>query len=259
MSFTVRRTLCLVVLSLAAGNLHAETPTAISDNKVWDGYLGVGPYSMPDYPGGAHQRILFAPIANFDYDDIFYAHLDRAGIHLIGNDDHSFAFGLAAQPRFGFHAKDDPILAGMKTRRDAIEGGPTLEWEWPQISMSLAYFADVTNASGGHAVHLSFYHQWLDAGPWDIGVYLDFDHLSATTARYYFGVNADEATATRPAYLPSATTNTTLGLTGAYRFSNHRAVIYGLEGDWLGTAAVDSPIAQTRLGYTAYLGIGYAF
>jgi outer membrane protein len=147
----------------------------------------------------------------------------------------------------------------MQTRHDSIEAGPTLEWQSPQLSVGLTYFTDVSNTSGGQSVHLSFFHQWLDRGPWDVGMYLDFEHLSDRITRYYFGVTPAEATATRPAYEPLASVNVSPGLTGAYRLGKNYALLFGGEVNVLGDAAADSPIVQKRFGYMAYLGFGLAF
>jgi len=253
------RALCLAVLTLVVPDLQAAAPVKPPSDGGLDGYLGVGIMSTVNYEGGGHNHLWLAPIANFDYDDTFYVYIDRVGLRLWSNANRNLALGVAAEPRFGFRAKDGSLLAGMQTRRTSIEGGPTLEWESPQLSVSVAYFNDLTGTTGGQSVHLSFFHQWLDRGPWDVGVYLDFEHLSDRITRYYFGVRPAEATATRPVYEPPASVNMSPGLTGAYRLGRHTALLFGGEANVLGDAAADSPIVRKRFGYMAYFGFGLAF
>jgi outer membrane protein len=259
MSFSLRRVLCLVAMIMVVPELYGAVTAAPATDSALDGYLGIGAMSTPDYAGSGRNHVWLAPIANFDYDDTFYVHLDRAGVRLWSNDDQNMAFGIAAEPRFGFRATDGSRLTGMQTRHDAIEGGPTFEWEFPQVSVSVAYFTDVSDTSDGQALHVSFFHQWLDHGPWDVGVYADFEHLSSKITQYYFGVRPAEAAVSRPAYQPNAAVNTSFGLTGAYRLGKHYALLFGGETNVLGQAAADSPIVRSRIGYMAYVGVGLAF
>lgn len=259
MSFKLRRALWLVALVLVVPDLQAASPAEPQSESSLDGYLGAGVMWSVNYEGSAHNRFGLVPLANFDYKDTFYVYIDRVGVRLWSNAGRNMALGLAAEPRFGYQAKDGVLLTGMQTRHDSVEAGPTLEWQSPQLSASLAYFTDVTNTSSGQSVHLSFYHQWLDRGPWDVGVYLDFEHLSDRITRYYFGVSPAEATTTRPAYAPLASVNISPGFTGAYRLDKHYALLFGGEVNVLGDAAADSPIVQNRFGYRAYLGFGVKF
>jgi MipA family protein len=255
----MRRVLRLIAMVVAIPNLYGVSAVVSAKDGALDGYLGIGLWSTADYTGSAQNHFWLAPIARFDYDDFLYVYINRAGVRLWSNDDQTLAFGFSAEPRFGFHAKDGLLLTGMQTRHDAIEGGPTLEWEFPQVSVSVAYYTDVSDTSNGQALHVSLFRSLIDRHPWDVGLYVDFEHLSSKITQYYFGVPPAEATASRPAYQPNDAVNATLGLTGAYRLDKHHALLFGGEANRLGDAVADSPIVRGRIGLMAYFGVGLAF
>ncbi|MHB8623069.1 MAG: MipA/OmpV family protein [Sulfuricaulis sp.] len=213
----------------------------------------------PQYTGSASYETSPLPLAILEYDETYYVHLDRAGVRLLSNEDKSMAFGLAVEPRFGFRPEDGPRLSGMATRRNSIEGGLSFELETSELSFTAAYFTDLSRTSGGQSWQLSFYHELLDRGPWDLGVHVDFDRADSKIVQYYFGVRADEATATRPSYQPGDTLNSSLGFSGAYKLNKQYAMLFGGELTLLGAAAAHSPIVERRNDSMGYLGLGVIF
>lgn len=223
----------------------------------WKGYAGGGAITFPKYTGGRASETIAAPLLMFEYRETVYVDLVRAGIRLWSNADRSLAFGIAAEPRFGFRAADGARLAGMATRRDSIEIGPNLEWENPALSMNVAVFGDVNGASGAASLRAGAYRQLIDSGRWDLGLYAGIDRATARVANYYFGVRGDEATVARPFYQPGSTTHLTIGASAAYRFSGQYAVLFGVQATRLGGAAAASPIAELRSAAIAYVGLGW--
>ena len=241
------------VLLAAAGFCAAQ----VRPLAQWKGYAGAGAIAFPKYTGGRASETVAAPLLMFEYKETFYVDLVRAGVRLWSNADRSLAFGIAAEPRFGFRASDGARLAGMAARRQSIELGPSLEWETPLVSVSLAWVGDVSGASRGTALRAAAYRQVLDTGRWDLGAYVGVDRAGAKVVNYYFGVRADEATGARPAYQPGAATHWTLGLSAAYKLDERQAILFGLPGTRLGAAAGSSPIAETRNAAVAYAGLGW--
>jgi MipA family protein len=260
-----RRLLCcvswsalLVVVAATPPGADAETGDSVAA-KTLDGYIGAGARATSKYTGGAGGRTSVVPLLQFDYKEAFYVYLDRVGMRFWSSDDKKMALGIAAEPRFGFRAADGPRLQGMATRRDRVEGGPSFEWEMPQISLNIAYFTDWAGAGGGQSLRFYLIRQLLDSTRWDISAYAGFQRDSAKTVRYYFGVPADEATPDRPAYQPGASFNPNLGVNGAYKLGNGYALLFGADALLLGAGAGDSPIVERRRELTAYLGIGLVF
>lgn len=251
--------LSVLAVGLIYPNLCGAQTTEDPAHKSLDGYLGAGAMVLPKYVGSADSETKLVPLAIIEYKETAYIHLDRAGVRLWVSPDKKMALGIAAQPRIGFRPQDGTRLAGMAIRHDAIEGGAAFEWELPQFSLSAAYFADWSDTSGGRSWHLSVDRQLVDNGRWDVSAYLDLDHADSRVVQYYFGVQADEATATRPAYQPGAAIMSSLGLSGAYKLNKNYALLFGSELSYLGAAAADSPIVQRRTGLMGYLGLGLVF
>jgi outer membrane protein len=254
-----RRALWLLAVMVIYPNLCSAQTTEQPTKKSLDGYLGAGVISMPKYVGGTDNAPKPVPIAIIEYEETVYVHFDRAGIRLWNSPDRKMALGLAVQPRFGFHPQDGIRLGGMSTRHDSLEGGVAFEWELPQVSLSAAYFTDWSETSDGKSWRFSLDRQLVDSGAWDISAYLDLDYANAKIVQYYFGVRADESTATRPAYQPGGAVISSLGLSGAYKLSKDYALLFGSELSYLGAAAADSPIVQRRNGLMGYLGLGLVF
>ena len=248
----------LLALALAAGlssALAQSSSTGLSSD--WKGHAGAGPVTFPKYTGGRGGETVLAPILSFEYKETLYVDLVRAGVRFWSSDDRKLALGLAAEPRFGYKAGDGARLAGMATRRDSIEAGPSLEWETPSVSLNLAWFGDISGASRGASLRTSVWRQLVDARQWDVGAYAALERVSGQVANYYFGVAAGEAAASRPLYRPGASTHLTLGVSGAWKFSKSHAVLFGLQNTRLGAAAADSPIVETRNAAIGYVGLGW--
>jgi outer membrane protein len=254
----IRQALCLLAVTLIGLTCCDAQAADESSKKTLDGYLGAGAMSLPKYVGSADQVTRAVPLAMIEYKETIYIQLDRVGVRLWNTDDKKMAFGIAAQPRFGFHANDGARLSGMSTRRDSIEGGAVLEWELPQVSFNVAYFTDWSATSKGQSLHFSMARQLVDKGPWDLNAYISLDYADAKVVQYYFGVRADESTSTRPSYQPGATVISSLGFSGAYKLDKNYALLFGSEFTTLGAAA-DSPIVQRRTGLMGYLGLGLVF
>lgn len=253
------RSQCLLAAAISAALLGVMVPAAAQMRPLaqWKGYAGGGAITFPKYTGSRASETIAAPLLMFEYKETVYVDLVRAGIRLWSNADRSLAFGIAAEPRFGFRAADGARLAGMATRRDSIEIGPNLEWESPALSANVALFRDVNGASGGASLRAGAYHQLIDSGRWDLGLYGAIDRANAKVANYYFGVRGDEATLVRPFYQPGATTHLTAGVSAAYRFSERHAVLFGVQATRLGAGAAASPIAEVRNAAIAYAGLGW--
>ena len=151
----IRPALCLLAVTLIGLTCCDAQAADESGKKTLDGYLGAGAMSLPKYVGSADQVTRAVPLAMIEYKETIYIQLDRVGVRLWNTDDKKIAFGIAAQPRFGFHANDGARLSGMSTRRDSIEGGAVLEWELPQVSFNVAYFTDWSATSKGQSLHFS--------------------------------------------------------------------------------------------------------
>ena len=122
--------------------------------------------------------------------------------------------------------------------------------------MSVGYFRDLNNTSNGGYFDGLFNRQLVKDGKWDISATLEASRLDSKVVNYYFGVPQTEATASRPAYQPGATTNIGLWLTGQYNVSKRYALMAGGYATRLGSAAANSPIVERRTSPLVYVGLG---
>ena len=224
----------------------------------WNGAIGFGPMAIPKYTGGKQMQLLPLPLLSINYDETFYIEIQRAGVYVLASDDKKIGLGIAVEPRLGFHANDGSRLTGMATRRNSLEGGLTFDWDFDFIAFSSAWFTDATRSSRGSSMRFSLYCPTYKTSQGEIGVIATADRMSARTANYFFGVRSNEATLSRPAFMPGAGTTASIGVGGTWRTSAHGALIFGANIGKLPGTVARSPIVETGRSAQIYLGYGWA-
>jgi outer membrane protein len=252
---------CLIAVALLA-SLAAACPTAASaeregDAQGWNGSIGAGPAVFPKYVGGATLHLLAIPLISVNYKETVYVELFRAGAVVFASADRKAAFGLAAEPRWGFHSSDGQRLAGMTTRRTSIEGGPTFDWESGLADVNVSYFTDLSNGTGGRSLRASLSRDVIKSAPFILTATVGIDHVDAALRNYYFGIRPSEATAARPAYAPGGGTDLLYGIDGSYAWDRHHSVVFGLNATRLSDSAMRSPIVERRNALAAWLGYAW--
>lgn len=256
-SATARKIGSVIVVSmsfLVGLAVHAENTR---DSPGWNGTAGVGPIAFPRYVGGKHFRIWPIPLLSINYNDTFYVELQRVGVYVFASDDKKAGLGMAVEPRFGYSSGDGIRLRGMATRRDSLEGGPTFDWDFDVVAISVAWFRDLDRSSRGQSLRAAIYAPILKNETWEIGTLLAADSMNGRLANYYFGVTESEATARRRRYRPGGGTNISLGLSGTYRLNKGHAVMFGLNASRLSNSVTGSPLVETRHADMFYLGYGW--
>ena len=236
---------------------HGFAQTKDNSHPGFDGTAGIGPIVFANYTGGKGLQALPIPQINATYNDMFYVYLLRAGVYFWGNETKTLGFGLAVEPRFGFGAHSGSLLTGMTTRRSSLEGGLSFDWASPWVDVNLAYFGDMSHASNGTSTRVALYKEWIKRQDWNVGLLFELDHISKDIANYYFGVRANEVTASRPLFQPGGTTNVIVGFDGNYAIDKGHKVVFGLNMTQLGSGVVSSPIVQTH--QSTFFWMGYAW
>ena len=244
--------LALVYASFSASQAKAEPQTG------WSGTATLGPVIFPKYVGGKGTEVWPLPILSINYDETFYVEIQRVGVYLLASDDKKIGLGLAAEPRFGFSAKDGRLLQGMSKRRDSIEGGPTFDLDFDVIAFSVAYFGDLNRSSRGGSIRASLYKPLVKDDRWEVGSLLAFDAMNSRLANYFFGVRPTEATALRPEYRPGKGISTSVGVSGTYKLDKQHTLMFGAIATRLPRAVAASPIVETRQATTLYVGYGWS-
>jgi outer membrane protein len=252
-----------LLTAAAASAQEAKVPvqSADSDKTGWNGTVGAGPMFLPKYTGGQSQQVLPLPLLSINYDETFYVEIQRVGVYVLSSEDKKFGLGLAAEPRLGFTPSDGPRVAGMATRRASIEGGFTIDLDLDVLAFSAAWLNDLNRTSRGQSLRFSVYAPVIKNKSGEIGLIAGADHMNSATSRYFFGVRANEATATRAAYTPKSGTSASIGFGGTYRLGESKrgwgGLIFGANIGLLPSAVSGSPIVETRKLRQTYLGYGF--
>ncbi len=231
-------------------------PVARSFNLV---RLGAG--VIPEFSGSEDFRPLVLPVIRASWKDKVFINALQAGVWLLDSDDKNIRFGLAVEPRFGWEAKDGTRVAGMERREFSFEAGPNLQVRTPVGVVNANWYQDISGASNGQTAQLQFIRpltRLQGGGAFRLNGVVGAQWFEGKTNDYYFGVRPSEATALRPAYTAGSTVNLQLGVNGLYLLGRG-SLLFGAIGNWLGDAAAQSPIVETRFQPIVYAGYGINF
>lgn len=223
--------------------------------------VGIGAGVYPEFSGSENFRGLVLPIVRASYRDKAFINALQAGLWLFDSDDKAIRIGLAIEPRFGWEARDGTRVEGMERREFSLEAGPNVQVRTPVGVFNANVYQDITGASNGQTAQLQFIRPLVrlqGGGALRLNGVVGAQWFAGKTNDYYFGVRPAEATPSRPAYTAGATTNLQLGINGLYLLGSG-SLLFGLIGNWLGDAAAESPIVETRFQPIAYLGYGVNF
>ena len=187
-----------------------------------------------------------------------YLHANRGGIKLRKNADHRIDL-FVEQRLEGFPADRLPAsLAGMNQRDSGIDLGLAMRnrQSWGNLSAELVH--DIGGTSKGTEARFGYSYDWA-SGPWTLKPSLTFAVRDARLNNYYYGVQASEAAAGRPAYSPGAGVNTTVGLYGTYDLTQRWRLLAGVSATVLSKGIKESPIVQRSVLPAVYVGAAYDF
>ena len=216
--------------------------------------------STSPYLGGG-TRYDLVPLYLYEGERLFL-HANRAGVKLFNDGDRSAGqrFDVFIEQRFeGFPAENLPAsLAGMASRDSGIDLGLAyrLRQSWGTLRAELV--KGVGSASGGTEARLGYGYEWR-SGPWSLRPDVSVSWRDARLNNYYYGVQANEATASRAAYAPGAGTQAQVGLYGSYDVSERWRLLAGISSTMLGASVKNSPIVEKRVIPAVYIGAVYDF
>jgi len=235
-------------------NANADTEKQ-AEQPGWTGTAGVGPMVFSKYTGGTGMQTWVLPLVSANYNNILEIDPLRATLYVAGSAEKKIGFGFAIEPRMGFHSSDGAKLKGMATRRNSLEGGPTVDWDAGIVAISVSYFTDLTSSSKGTSSRLYLYKDLIDNDKWKLGANAGVDHMSAKVTNYFFGTTSSEVTADRPLYQPGGATNLVFGFDGSYKINQRYSMVFGLQATRLNGSAAHSPIVETRRSTVGWVGL----
>ena len=225
---------------VAAGQTRIGVGAAVLVDK--DGYRGVGADTLL-IPGVSVRN---------KWIDLFGPQLD---LRLVGSEDRSWWAGPRIEYRFdGYERADGTVFNGMEDRKGGaffgvaaatpIGGGFALEVDFVRAGRS------ERGAVGSVQISRAF-----QARAWTFVPRIGAEYQSARYVDYYYGVRANEATSTRPAYRGTSATSAEVGLFTRLGLSRHQSVFINLNYERYPSVIRSSPlmdasgIAQAVIGY----------
>lgn len=149
-------------------------------------------------------------------------------------------------------------LAGMAERAPGFDAGFGFARRGEWGALYGEYLHDVSGASQGTEMRLGYS---VDLRSGRLRLRPSF-LLSARDARlndYYYGVRPDEATAGRPAFQPGPGVNSSLGLHARYDLTDRWRMLAGVSATRWSSGVRHSPIVDSRVQISAFLGLAYDF
>lgn len=231
-----------------------ETPIPRSKNLY-----GIGIGILPKTSGSDEFRVLALPIINANYGDRFYINALQAGVWLLDSDDKRLRFGLATQARFGWDADDGKLTRGMNDRDFTIDLGPTVRWQTNYGTFNAQWGFDIGGASNGQTAELQYIKNLIRGNTFKLNSSMCVTWNNKKFNDYYFGVEANETSFTRPVYSAGSGTEFKVGVNGSYAIGKDSFVLFGTSVTRLSNEQYNSPIVETRLQPFSYLGYSISY
>lgn len=255
-------------LAAASLVLAAALPAGAEERPLWELGAGVGVLQFPAYRGSDENRVFVLPVPYVVYRGDFLK-ADRRGVRgtFFDSDRAELSLSLAASPPVSSRHVD--AREGMDDLEPTVEVGPSLDlrlWrsadERLRLGARLPVRAGVTLESNPRSTGWQFTPQLtfdvrhpagLDG--WTLGLVAGPVFGDRRQHRYFYGVSAGEATASRPAYEASGGYAGTQFLAALWkRFPRWWAGGFVRYDTLAGAAFADSPLVTDR----RYFAAGFA-
>lgn len=167
---------------------------------------------------------------------------------------------LAGQYRIGvYEEKDSPFLNDMGDRQNTFIAGLAVQAELPAgVDLEIAHQYDVLDRIGGAVSSLGISKAW-ELGSFRITPRLGYNYLSAEFSNYDFGVPADKATTSRPAYQLGSTTSIEAGIGLTAEITRQWVFILNMNIEKLSDEVKNSPLVSEDSVVKGFAAINYAF
>jgi MipA family protein len=259
----------LAVGVIAALGWLAAAPAQATDQPLWEFGLGVGAIGFADYRGSATSHAYPVPVP-YGYYNGKFLQADRDGVRgkLFNQEwvELNISFDASTPVR------NDRERSGMPDLRPTVEAGPSLDFHLfktddrkVKLDLRLPIRGAVTVQASPHIAGWTFTPRLnLDvADPagftgWHLGLLAGPLFADRRYHRYFYNVDPQFATLTRPEYSASAGYSGTQFLTAlSKRYPKFWFGTYARYDSLSGAVFDDSPLVQRKSYWTA--GIGFAW
>lgn len=250
--------MCLTSLSGVAAESQLDRQTETPIPRAQNLY-GIGVGVLPKTSGADEYRAMVLPIINANYADRFYINALQAGVWLLDAEDQRLRFGLSAEAKFGWDAKDGDRTRGMQDRDFSIFVGPNLRWQTAIGTFNAQWTVDASGNSQGQQVQLQYIKSLVRHPALRLNGLVGASWNNAKFNDYYFGVAASEVAPDRAQYRAGAGVEWQLGLNGVVPVMQTHSFLFGAMLNRLSRAQADSPIVETRSQPLLYMGYSVPF
>jgi outer membrane protein len=253
-----------VLATVAAPAAHAEdaedaedaefrgavAPTKTSSH--WGLGLGVG--TEHGLYKGINSRTTAIPLLLYDNE---YVHVFGNSVDLKLPSVDNFHFALRAKYALGsgYKASDSSYLTGMAERKGSFWLGGAATWKTDALTLS-AQWLKASGASKGQQFELGAEHAFR-FGRLQLIPHVGVEWSDSKYVDYYYGVQASEATAQRPAYIGNAATDVSAGLRINYALQANQLILLDIADTHRGKNISNSPLVEKTT--TPALRIGYMY
>lgn len=185
----------------------------------------------------------------------------QATFTFLGDKDASLS-ALVKMRSEGYKAKEGRNLRGMDDRDRTVEGGLAYQMNLDWATLGVEWTSDLLKKHGGHEVRWTLSRRFDNV--------LNIERLAVTPTvganwrsrqlnDYYYGVEADEATAARPAYNAGHSFGLLAGLRAETPLWQNWTLYASVFTEWLDKEITDSPIVDKHYRLSMILGAMYRF
>jgi len=269
-------TLCLITLPLACTAGADDTvPVGGASNApqpLWEVGIGAVAGTVADYPASDRYGARFVPFPYF----IYRGHLfrsDENGAHLHTDVLSNVELDVSGGVSFATPASSSGPRAGMPDLKYLAELGPNLKITLARPSSDTRWLLElpvraVISLNGLHDAYqgvvftpdIGIHTRSVLGSRWSGYASVGPDFASARFQQYFYQVDAQYALPDRPAYnAHGGYFGSRLELGASHKLGrDFRVFFFGRLDDYAGARNEDSPLYQSRLGYTAFAGISWA-
>jgi len=244
-------TLLIPSLCLAArdvSQIHLEP-----GDGTWSLGIGIRGATFPYV--GAEKEMDYFPLITYSGEK-FFIDGTRSGFHLLNNEDWLISTFVAY--RFGgFNEEDSSELDGMD-RNDGVDGRLAITRRTGFGRFTLDLGGDISNTSKGWDAQVRW-GEVFRKGNFRYRPWIGFGYEDQELTNYYFGVNEDETTPDRAAYVTGSAAEWSYGLDMSYRLGQHHYFGFNLQYSGLDSTKIDSPIIEEEGVFQGFLSYRYEF
>lgn len=241
---------------------------AQSTDTHWQLGIGIGGLSLPHYRGSNQRQDYAAPIPYVRYEGK-RLHVDREGGRFYLYHGRRWWLDLSATVGFPVDSRDDRARQGMPDLNPVFEIGPRAQFTLysnPKHDLQLRFAVPLRLAIATDIRHtqslglvLSPYLQLRFGQQWNMAISLGPLFASESYDAYYYQVDPQYTTATRPVYNAHAGyAGSRISVSASRQFQHHYWVGLYLRYDTLsGAVFADSPLVKQNHSFTA--GLAFAW